>query len=310
MRDSFIETIYEVAKENKKVFLLVGDVGGYLLRNFSKDFPKRFFNLGIAEANMMGVAAGLAISGKIPFVYTITPFATARCYDQIRVDVCYQNSNVKIVGIGSGISYSTAGSTHHSLEDIAIMRALPNMTVISPADPLETQEVVRAVAKYQGPVYIRLALTTEPLNYEKVGRYKIGKARLMRDGKDVSVIVAGELVGCALKAASQLETEGVRCRIINMHTIKPLDKEVIQRAIKDNQAIVTVEEHSIVGGLGGAVAEVIAEEKGKKVLFKRLGIEDVFCKDYGSKNYLLEQCGLSAAAIAKEIKILLRRQTR
>jgi len=305
MRDSFIKTIYDVAKENDKVFLLVGDIGGYLLRNFSKDFPKRFFNLGIAEANMMGVAAGLAMSGKIPFVYTITPFATARCYDQIRVDVCYQNSNVKIIGVGSGISYSTAGSTHHSLEDIAIMRALPNMIVISPADPLETQEAIRAAVKHKGPVYVRLALATEPLNYEKVNQYEIGKARLMKDGDDVGIIAAGELVGCALKAASQLEIEGVRCRVINMHTIKPIDKEVIKKAIKDNKAVVTVEEHSIIGGLGSAVAEVIAEEKGNKVLFKRLGVKDVFCKDYGSKDYLLEQCGLSVAAIVKEVKILL-----
>ncbi|MBC8499152.1 MAG: hypothetical protein H8D39_01295, partial [Candidatus Atribacteria bacterium] len=267
MRDSFVKTIYEVGKENNKVFLLVGDIGDYLLRDFRRDFPERFLNLGIAEANMMGVAAGLAMSGKIPFIYTITPFATARCYDQIRVDVCYQNSNVKIIGVGSGISYSIAGSTHHSLEDIAIMRALPNMIVISPADPLETQEAIRAVVKHKGPVYVRLTLATEPLNYEKVNQYEIGKARLMRDGSDVGIIAAGELVGQALKAASQLESEGVSCRVINMHTIKPIDKEAIKKAVEENKAIITIEEHSIIGGLGSGVAEVIAEEKGSKVLF-------------------------------------------
>lgn len=305
MRDSFVKTIYEVGKENNKVFLLVGDIGDYLLRDFRRDFPERFLNLGIAEANMMGVAAGLAMSGKIPFIYTITPFATARCYDQIRVDVCYQNSNVKIIGVGSGISYSIAGSTHHSLEDIAIMRALPNMIVISPADPLETQEAIRAVVKHKGPVYVRLTLATEPLNYEKVNQYEIGKARLMRDGSDVGIIAAGELVGQALKAASQLESEGVSCRVINMHTIKPIDKEAIKKAVEENKAIITIEEHSIIGGLGSGVAEVIAEEKGSKVLFKRLGFKDVFCKDYGSKDYLLEQYGLSAAAIVKEVENLL-----
>lgn len=305
MRKAFVDSIQEVAAENGRVLLLIGDIGAYLFRNFKKAFPNRLLNMGIAEANMMSTAVGLAMNDWIPFVYTITPFVTARCYDQIRVDVCYQNANVKIVGVGSGISYGTAGSTHHSLEDIAIMRALPNMTVISPADPRETQEAIKAVVKHQGPVYVRLALASEPLDYEKVNRFEIGKARLMRDGDDATLIAAGELVGRALEAASQLEVEGIRCRVVNMHTIKPIDKEVIKKAIRDSKAIITVEEHSIIGGLGSAVAEVIAEEKESKVLFKRLGFKDVFCKDYGSKDYLLEQYGLSAAAIVKEVKKLL-----
>lgn len=305
MRRAFVDSIQEVAAKNDRVVLLIGDIGAYLLRDFKKAFPNRLLNMGISEANMMSTAVGLAMNDWIPFVYTITPFVTARCYDQIRVDVCYQNSNVKIIGVGSGISYSTAGPTHHSLEDIAIMRALPNMTVISPADPLETQEAIRAVVKHKGPVYIRLTLATEPVNYEKVNQYEIGKARLMKNGNDVVLIAVGELVGHALKAASQLEIEGVSCRVVNMHTIKPVDKEVIKKAIRDSKAIITVEEHSIIGGLGSAVAEVIAEEKEGKVLFKRLGFKDVFCKDYGSKDYLLEQYGLSAVAIVKEVKNLL-----
>src|SRR3989338_9975149 len=174
MRDSFISSIYKVTKKDKNVLCIVGDIGAFLLRNYIKDFPNNYFNLGVAEANMVGVASGLAMSGKIPFVYTITPFITARCYEQIKIDVCYNNANVKLVGVGSGVSYGTMGSTHHSLEDIAIMRALPNMVVLSPSDPLEVEEAVFAATKYQGPTYIRLTLSSFPLDYSR-GKFEIGK---------------------------------------------------------------------------------------------------------------------------------------
>src|SRR3990167_6548330 len=178
MRDAFIKSIYKVTRKNSDVMCMVGDIGAYLLRNYIKDFPNNFYNLGAAEANMVGVAAGLAMSGKIPFVYTITPFITARRYEQIKLDVCYNRANVKLVGVGSGVSYGTMGSTHHSLEDIAIMRALPNMTIFSPSNKQEVEEAVFAAMKHKGPVYIRLTLTNSNDKYR--GKFKIGKARIVK----------------------------------------------------------------------------------------------------------------------------------
>ncbi len=224
MRDSFINSIHKVTKADNNVLCLVGDIGAFLLRNYIKDFPENYYNLGAAEANMIGVAAGLAMSGKIPFVYTITPFVTARCFEQVKDDVCYNNANVKLVGIGSGVSYGTMGSTHHSLEDIAIMRSLPNMTILSPSDPQEVEEAVFAAANHKGPAYIRLALQANPLDYDR-GDFKIGKARVARKGKETAIVATGEMVGIALEAAKVLEKDKINCFVVNMHTIKPIDEE-------------------------------------------------------------------------------------
>ena len=294
MRRAFVDSIQKAAAENDRVVLLIGDIGAYLLRDFKKSFPNRLLNMGIAEANMMSAAVGLAMSDWIPFVYTITPFVTARCYDQIRVGVGYHNANVKIVGVGSGISYSALGSTHHSLEDIALMRSIPGMTILSPADGKETAEAVQAAAHHLGPVYIRLMLNVEPLDFHS-----------SEEGNDITIIATGELLREVIKASDLLKADGISVRILNIQTVKPLDKYGIVRAVRETKAIFTVEEHNIIGGLGSAVAEVIAEEKGSRVLFKRLGFKDVFCRDYGDKDYLLEQYGLSAAAIVKEVKKLL-----
>ncbi len=294
MRRAFVESIQKAAAENDRVVLLIGDIGAYLLRDFKKSFPNRLLNMGIAEANMMSAAVGLAMNNWVPFVYTITPFVTARCYDQIRVGVGYHNANVKIIGVGSGVSYSALGSTHHSLEDIALMRSIPGMTILSPADGKETAEAVRTAAHHVGPVYIRLMLNVEPLDFHS-----------SEEGNDITIIATGELLREVIKASDLLKVEGVSVRILNIQTIKPLDKSSIVRAARETKAIFTIEEHSVIGGLGSAVAEVIAEEKRSRVLFKRLGFKDVFCKDYGSKDYLLEQYGLSAAAIVKEVKKLL-----
>jgi transketolase len=306
MRNAYIKTIYELARDNDKIFSLIADIGAYLMRDFKRDFPERCFNLGIAESNMIGVAAGLALSKKIPFVYTITPFVTLRCYDHIRVDVCYQNLNVKIVGVGCGISYAKLGASHHSLVDIAAMRALPNMTVLSPADPLEAGRIIGLAAEYEGPVYIRLALTGEPdVHSGDNGEYQIGKGQVLREGNDAAIIATGVMVHNALAAAADLQAKGLNCRVINIHTIKPVDKEIILKAVEETRAIVTLEEHSIIGGLGSAVAEVLAEEKNNRVYFKRIGFEDTFCLDYGKRPCLQEKYGLSAAFITKEIQGML-----
>ncbi|HBB76889.1 MAG: hypothetical protein A3J18_02575 [Candidatus Levybacteria bacterium RIFCSPLOWO2_02_FULL_40_18] len=301
MRDSFISSIYKVTKKDKNVLCIVGDIGAFLLRNYIKDFPNNYFNLGVAEANMVGVASGLAMSGKIPFVYTITPFITARPYEQIKVDVCYNNANVKLVGVGSGASYGTMGSTHHSLDDLALMSTLPNMTVISPSDPLEVEEAVFAAAKHVGPVYIRLTLKSKPLIYKRED-FKIGKARVVRNGKDVAVIATGDMVEVAVDAASILEKENISCQIINMHTIKPIDERLIGDLSKKYKVIISIEEHSVMGGLGSAISSVLAQIPDNKALFKAMGFRDEFVKIYASdKHEIFNAYGLSEKHLANEV---------
>ncbi len=293
MRNAFINSIYKVTRENNNVMCMVGDIGGFLLRNYIKDFPNNFYNLGAAEANLVGVAAGLAMSGKIPFVYTITPFITSRCYEQIKVDVCYNNSNVKIVGVGSGVSYGTMGSTHHSLEDIAIMRVLPNMTIIAPSDPQEVEEAVFATTKYQGPTYIRLTLSSSPLDYSR-GKFEIGKARIVRKGIDAAIIATGDMVIIAIEAAEALKKENINCYVVNMHTIKPIDEELIKKLSEECKVIVSIEEHSIIGGLGSSISSILSQYSNNKALFKIMGFNDVFCKEYSSdKLKIFDKYGLS-----------------
>lgn len=306
MRDSFVNTIYNITKGNQDVLCIVGDIGAFLLRNYIKDFPSNFFNLGTAEQNMIGVAAGLAMSGKIPFVYTITPFVTSRVYEQVKDDVCYNEANVKLIGIGSGVSYGTMGSTHHSLEDIAIMTVLPNMVVISPSDPKETEEAMIAAVKHKGPVYIRLTLTSKPLEYKR-GEFKIGKARVVRKGKDAAIIATGDMVSVALEAAEVLKKNNIDCYVVNMHTIKPIDGELVRQLSEKCKTIVSIEEHSVIGGLGSAVSAILSQCPGNKARFKIMGFEDVFCKDYSSDKFkLFEEYGLSAKDLAKEVSNLYR----
>jgi transketolase len=304
MRDSFINSIYKATKSNREVLCLVGDIGAFLLRNYIKDFPANYYNLGAAEANMMGVAAGLAMSGKIPFVYTITPFVVARCFEQIKVDVCYNKANVKIVGIGSGVSYGTMGSTHHSLEDIAIMSALPNMVVMSPADPQETEEAILSAAEYDGPVYIRLTLTSKPLDYKRE-KFEIGKARIIKKGTDAAIIATGDMVNLALEAAKTLKKDNINCYVVNIHTIKPIDEVLIKKLSKKCKAIVTIEEHCTIGGLGSAVSSVMSQYPQNRALLKIMGFNDIFIKEYShDKMKIFEKHGLSLNHLVKEMKKL------
>lgn len=305
MRDAFIRSIYNITKTNDKVICMVGDIGAFLLRNYIKDFPDNYYNLGAAEANMIGVAAGLAMSGKIPFVYTITPFVTSRCYEQIKDDVCYNNANVKLVGVGSGVSYGTMGSTHHSLEDLAIMRVLPNMTILSPSDPLEVEEAMAAAMNHIGPVYIRLMLQSKPLDYDR-GIFTIGKSRVVESGKDAAIIATGDMVSVAIEAAALLKKDSINVSVINMHTIKPIDEEYIRSLSKKYRAIITLEEHSTVGGLGSAIGSILSQYSGKKAHFKMMGFDDIFCKEYSKdKLHIFDTYGLSAKHVARNIHELL-----
>lgn len=302
MRNAFSNTLTRLARQNKKLILLTGDLGYTVFEDFIKKHPQRFFNMGVAEANMMGVACGLSLQGFIPVVYSIATFATMRGFEQIRTDICVHNANVKIVGTGAGLSYGHAGSTHHALEDIAIMRSLPNMTVICTSDPVQAEMATEQMIIHQGPVYLRLGKRGEPVIYKKPSKFKIGKGIVLKEGKKVAIIATGNLVHNALLASKILEGYGINLTVIDMHTVKPLDKQLILQLSKKHELICTLEEHSIIGGLGSAVAEVIAENSIKKHLhFHRIGIPDIFIERAGSQEFLRNKYSLTPEKISKKI---------
>lgn len=305
MRASFISGLIELAREDGSIFLLVADVGYRLVEPYAEEFPDRFVNIGIAEQNMIGIATGLALSGKTVFTYSIANFPILRCLEQIRNDVCYHKANVKIVTAGGGLIYGALGSTHHVTEDLALMRALPNMTVVAPADPVEAALAVRAIAGHPGPCYLRLGRTGEPNVHEVTpGDFQIGKALKVRDGGDIALIASGGIVYNAMQAAQQLAGQGIESRVLSMHTIKPLDKAAVLSAAETG-AMVTIEEHSIIGGLGSAVAEVLSEGNNSNVAFMRVGIPDEFCAQVGSHEYLREIYSLSVEGIVSSVKKLI-----
>ena len=248
---------------------------------------------------MVSVAAGLAASGKTPFIYTIIPFLLMRTFEQVRNDVCMQEMNVKIIGIGGGLRYSTLGSTHHAIEDIAAMKVLPSMTIVCPADPLETQKATEAIYKIEGPVYLRMGTTKEASVYDKECPFELGRGHIVKPGHDISIIATGSIIYDVLQAARILKEKGIDARVIDMHTIKPMDKDILMQAARETKAILTVEEHSIVGGLGESVAAVILENGGN-TKFKRMGIEDHFCSGYGPHEYVKAKHGLGVDAIAAQ----------
>ena len=285
MRISFIKTLTQLAKKDKNIILMTGDLGFSAFENFQQVCPRQYINAGVAEQNMTGVAAGLATEGKIPWVYSIIPFATMRNFEQIRNDICYQNLNVKIVGIGAGFSYGPYGHTHHGLEDIGIMRTLPNLVILCPGDPFEVVVATKAASKYNGPVYIRLGKAGEPSVYRKNPNFRIGKGIVVQKGTDVTIIATSTLLYRGLEVVRALKGNGMSARLISMHTLKPLDGSLVQRCARETKAIFTLEEHSIIGGLGSAVAEVIAEY-GHPILFKRIGVPDRFTKVIGRLEFM------------------------
>ncbi len=273
---------------------------------FAKKYPERFFEMGIAEANMITTAAGLASCGKLPFVSTFAVFATGRVYDQIRMDIAYSNANVKIFATHGGISVGKDGVSHQMIEDIALMRVLPNMTVLAPSDAIQTGKIVHLMADEYGPMYARVGRADAPLIYEKkdVEEMKIGKGMVVEDGQDISFISCGTMVEPALEAQKTLAKQGINARVIDMHTIKPIDEKLILKCVKETKGIITAEEHSIIGGLGAAVAEIIAE-KNLCTKFLRMGIRDTFCES-GTPNDLLEKYQLNAKHMVKNARNILK----
>ncbi len=289
MRKTFINTLIELAEKDKDIVLITPDMGFSVLELFFEKFPERSINCGIAEQNAVSLAAGLALAGKKPYAYTIIPFLVERAFEQVRLDVCYMNTNVKLIGIGAGFTYGTAGATHHAIEDIALMRALPNMTVCCPGDNNEAEQIVRKSIEYAGPMYIRIGRHNRGIfNNENL---EIGKASLIEEGEDIAIISTSNMLPDAAYYGRQLKEQGRKPYLISMHTIKPLDKEIITDLINKGVEIQTMEEHSIIGGLGSAVAEVIAES-GKGVKFKRIGVPDEFSHYIGSQKYIKKQFGL------------------
>lgn len=305
MRTAFIQTLIDLARTDERIYLLVGDLGYSVVEPFREEFPDRFINIGVAEQNMTGIATGLALSGKIVFTYSIGNFPTLRCLEQVRNDVCYHNANVKIVAIGGGLAYGALGMTHHATEDLAIMRALPNMTVVAPGDPVEAALATRAVSQWPGPCYLRLGKAGEPVVHRTPPDFQIGKAIMVRNGSDMTLIVTGGILYNSVQAAARLADQGIQARVLSMPTLKPLDAQSVLAAAQETGNIITVEEHSIIGGLGGAVAEALAESSNSSIAFKRLGINDSFCSQVGSQEYLREAYSLSAEGIAGEALQLL-----
>jgi len=309
LRAAFIKSLIEMAREDESIFLLVGDVGYRLVEPFAREFPERFVNIGIAEQNMVGIAAGLALSGKTVFLYSIANFPTVRCVEQIRNDVCYHKANVKIVTAGGGLIYGALGPTHHLTEDVALMRALPNMTVIAPGDPLEAGLVTQAAALLSGPCYLRLGRTGDPQVHHVTPDFQIGRAIKLRDGRDITLIASGGILPNVCRAAENLAGQHIEALVLSMHTVKPVDKEAVLDAARDTGAIVTIEEHSVLGGLGSAVAEVIAES-GLGVPFLRMGLPDEFISQVGSRDYLRNIYSLSTDGIVSSVKKFLKQKKR
>lgn len=306
MRNAYISALYDLAKDNNQILALVADNGAIVYDKYRQDFPDRFLNFGISEANMVSVAAGLASCGKIPFAYTISCFITMRAFEQIRNDVCLQKMNVKLVGIGAGFVYSNLGPTHHATKDIALMRTLPGMTIFSPADPLEARYATIAAAQINGPVYLRLSTGGTPKVYEKDYKFKVGRGVTLRKGTDAAIITTGGILHEVIQAHDELKGMGISARLINIHTIKPLDKEIILKAARETRVILTIEEHSVFGGLGSAVAEVVLEENKSPIKFKRLGLNGTFPVGYGTYEEMKEMNGLSKKHIIKAVQDLLR----
>lgn len=302
MRDTFVRTLIEVAKKNPSVELITGDLGFGVLKPFWEQCPDQFTNAGIAEQNMTTVAAGMALEGKTVFTYSIGNFPTLRCLEQIRNDCAYHNANVKVVCIGGGFVYGSLGMSHQATEDLAILRALPDVVVMAPADLVEAEEATKAIAAYPGTCYLRLGRGGEKRIHEKIENFQIGKAIKVRDGKRVAIFSTGAIFDEVRDAYEMLIEKGYDPAVYTFPTVKPLDKEVIKACNRDFDLIVSCEEHNIVGGFGGAVAEVMAEMKQKKAYLLRIGLNDEYSGRVGNQKYLRDQYGLSAAKIAARIE--------
>jgi transketolase len=303
MRDRFIETLINQIHENPEIILITGDLGFGVLDKFKEQYPDNFINAGVAEQNMTGLAAGLALEGKIVFTYSIANFPTLRCLEQIRNDICYHNLNVNIVSIGAGFSYGALGMSHHATEDLAIMRALPNLTLTSPSTLWETEQVTKAVIHSTGPSYLRLdkSFGFEESEDHLSRGFKLGEARILNKGVDCTIFVTGGILEEVQKAAKMLENKRISTQVISVHTIKPFDVKIVQEVIKSSKIIVSVEEHSLIGGLGSVISEVIAEEPNFNKIFLKLGLKDQFSSIVGNQEYLRKESKIDSISIFDRI---------
>jgi transketolase len=304
VRTTFINTLTEAAARDPRVTLVVGDLGFGVVTDFARRFPSQFLNVGVAEQNMTGVAAGMAMAGRIVFTYSIANFPTIRCLEQIRNDVCYHNANVVVVAVGGGYSYGALGMTHHATEDLAIMRALPQLTVLAPGDPIETAAATQAAAGGIGPAYLRLGRYKEPVVHTQPIDWSVGKALTVRDGNDLTLISTGAMLATAVAVADRLADRKIHARVLSMHTLKPLDVDIVVAAARETRRIVTIEEHSILGGLGGSVAEVLCEADIPSLRFRRIGLPSHFTKAVGDQEYLRKQHGLDPDSIVQRLQEL------
>jgi len=305
MRNAFVKRLIELADSDPRIMLLTGDLGFGVFEEFAERFPKQFLNVGVAEQNMIGLSTGIALEGRIPFVYSLANFPTLRCLEQIRNDACYHDANVKMVCMGGGFSYGALGISHHATEDLSILRALPSITIVAPGDDWESAEATSSLAYTSGTCYLRLDKTSAGLTNESDEIFSVGKARKLRDGDDVTLIGIGGILKEILNAANLLAEQGIESRVLSLHTLKPIDSQAILDAAKNTGGIVTVEEQTIQGGLGGAIAEICLENRCVPTQFYRIGLNDCFSSIVGSQEYLRSRYKMDAPQISQQVLKLL-----
>lgn len=305
MRDHFIERLSQMAERDPRIMLITGDLGFGVLDDYRHRFPKQFINAGVAEQNMTGLATGLAMEGHVVFTYSIANFVFMRCLEQIRNDAAYHDCNVNVVSIGGGFSYGALGISHHATEDLAIMRALPEVTVVCPCDHWEAMEATEAVANASGVSYLRLDKSAAGDTRLEGESFNLGCIRTLREGEDITLVACGGIVEEVLQASDDLCRQGIHCRVLGVHTLKPLDQVTLQQAARQTGGIVTVEEHTIHGGLGGAVAETLLESGAIPRCFHRIGLRDGFSSLVGSQKYLRQHYQMDGPAIVEAVRKLL-----
>ena len=303
MRNAFADALTKLSQDDPRIVMLSGDIGNRLFDKFRAAHPDRFYNCGVAEQNMMGLAAGMAMSGHRPVVYTIAPFVTTRCLEQIRTDVCYHNVPVTVVSVGAGLSYAGLGPSHHACEDIAMLRVLPNMKVVCPGDAFEVRAALAAAFRQDGPVYIRMGKKGEPVVHaETPSAFRIGKALPIKPGSQICILSNGTMLPEALEAAQHLDEAGLSTEVLSFHTVKPLDEDALRRAFSQFQLVATVEEHSLIGGFGSAVAEWLIDNRIDASKLVRIGAPDAFFKQSGEQEFAREQLNLSGHQIADRLR--------
>jgi transketolase len=302
VRQTCLDVVYELAMKDERIIFIGSDLGSGTLDEFARDMPDRFFMEGISEGHVIGMAAGLAMEGRIVYVNTIASFLTRRCFEQVVIDLCLHNLNVRLIGNGGGMVYAPLGPTHMTVEDIAIMRAVPNMTVLVPADAEEMKRMMPETVDHHGPVYIRLAKGFDPVVTDPAMEFEIGRVFEMRKGRDALIVSTGIALKHALEASDHFLGKGVNVGVVHVPTVKPLDTAALSGMIEETGVVVTIEEHSVIGGLGSAVAEIIAEGSFDSVKrFKRLGLHDEFPEDYGSQNHLMQRYAIDTDSLIKTI---------